>query len=90
MFSALNVAEEINGPDSLQTYITVNVAAEGYFEGKMYIVYEKYDALYPAMKTMYCIGPKGGPNNLFNCFLKIGDSYAIPFLQHSGIIIASL
>ena len=84
LFSTLVVANKINGPNSLNKYVTINLYAEFEFRGVIYQVKRKFDGLYPTMSPMYCLGPKGSNSSEWNCLLKIGNSFGIPFLVHSG------
>ena len=42
------------------------------------------DSSYPSMDPLYCLGPKGSNATDWNCLVKMGTSYAIPFFAHSG------
>ena len=84
LFSTMVVANLVNGPDSLKAYVTIDVYAEFMFRGVDYQVMRKYDNMFPTMHPMYCLGPKGSNATEWNCLIKIGDTFGIPFYLHAG------
>jgi hypothetical protein len=84
VFSALAVANKVNGPNTLQYFTVVRNITEGYFQGVLYMFDYRIDITYPQMAPMICFGPKYGSIDDWNCGLEIGQSVGVPFLSHSG------
>ena len=42
-----------------------------------------YDPAFPSESDLFCIGPRSTVSN-WVCLIRIGNSFGIPFLQHSG------
>ena len=80
------VAYRVNGPQTLAKYITIDIWTEFTFNDVLYQVVRKYDNLYPQMAPMFCLGPKGGDLDNWNCLIKIGKSFGIPYMMHAGAL----
>jgi hypothetical protein len=85
LFTALAVAEQVNGPTTLDKYVTFSEVSKAVWkDGVEYSIVDKYDPGYPGMAPVTCVGPTGSTAEHWNCLLRIGSSYGIPFLTHRG------
>ena len=85
LFTALAVAEQVNGPTTLDKYVTFTEVSKAVWkDGVEYSIVDKYDPGYPGMAPVTCVGPTGSTAENWNCLLRIGSSYGIPFLTHRG------
>ena len=85
LFTALAVAERVNGPTTLDRYVTfTEVSKAVWTDGVEYSIVDKYDPGYPGMAPVTCVGPTNGSSDQWNCLLRIGSSYGIPFLTDRG------
>jgi len=84
LFSCMAVTLLVNGDDTLDYFVNIRIVAEGTFNGVTYQAIDKYDTQYPGMAPMTCIGPKGGASSDWNCVIRMGNSYGIPFFNHQG------
>ena len=95
IFTALAIANQVNGENTYDQFVTFKEIARSFwplFPGdplyssrQVYVVVDRFDPNYPGSSPITCVGPLNGPNSLFNCALRQGKSYGIPFLQHKGI-----
>lgn len=84
LFATMVVANDVNGPNSMNKFVSIDKYTDFSYEGVEFEVYRKYDPVYQDMQPIYCLGPKGSNASYWNCLLKIGDSYGVPFFTHSG------
>ena len=86
LFTALAVSYQVNGPSTLNRFLRIaNISsAKWFYDGQDYTLADIYDQNYPGMAPISCVGPTSAGPEKWNCFLRIGDSYGIPFLQHKG------
>lgn len=84
LFSALVTSYKVNGPLTMDSFITIDQFAQFKFRGVWYQVIRKYDSTHADMAPIYCLGPKYQDSSTYNCLLKMGNSYVIPFLTHAG------
>lgn len=86
LFTALAVSYRVNGVNTLDKFVRIAEVAKAtwYYDKKEYTLVDVYDDNYPGMSPVTCVGPTDGDSSEWNCFLRIGDSYGIPVLQHKG------
>lgn len=86
LFTALATSYRVNGENTLDKFVRIAEVAKAtwYYDKKEYTLVDVYDDNYPGMSPVTCVGPTDGDSSEWNCFLRIGDSYGIPVLQHKG------
>lgn len=104
IFTALAIANQVNGNSTYDNFITFKEVTRSVwplFPGdllfnsssqhqQVYVVVDRFDPNYPGMTPITCVGPLNGPTKLFNCALRQGKSYGVPFLEHKGTSLAQL
>ena len=85
LYTALAVAEQVNGPTTLDSYVTFTEVSKAVWkDGVEYSIVDKYDPGYPGMSPITCVGPTNQGSEQWNCLLRVGSSYGIPYLVHRG------
>jgi len=89
MFSALSVAYDVNGDNTLIRYQFIdNVMEKFMFNGNWYSIGRFYDIQNPTMSPMHCVGPinhEKGDFSAFNCMVPVGGTFGIPLFRHRGV-----
>ena len=84
LYTALAVAEQVNGPSTLDRYVTFSEVSKAVWGDVEYSIVDKYDPGYPGMAPITCVGPSNQGADQWNCLLRVGSSYGIPYLVHRG------
>ena len=86
LYTALAVSEQVNGPNTLDRYVTFTEVSKAVWkeDGVEYSIVDKYDPGYPGMAPITCVGPSNKGSEEWNCLLRVGNSYGIPYLAHRG------
>lgn len=94
LVSALAVSNKVNGEDSYTNFRTFKEITRSKWplypnanDAVEYVVLDRYDQQNAGlMDPITCVGPSANIETGvgFNCFLRVGNSYGIPFLSHKG------
>lgn len=85
IFAALATSHQVNGADTMSSFVTISEIVTGKYEGVQYTVFSKFDPNFPTMKPIFCLGPTNASAEYWNCFLRLSSkTYGIPFLRHAG------
>ena len=94
LFSALAVSNKVNGEDSYTNFRTFKEITRSKWplypnanDAVEYVVLDRYDQQNAGlMDPITCVGPSANIETGvgFNCFIRVGNSYGIPFLSHKG------